>query len=59
MITSDRAERVTVDAAGAQSMGCTDFLHELALAENTLRRSASGLMQRGPKPTLGDFFPKP
>jgi len=59
VITSDRAERVTVDAAGAQSMGCTDFLYELGLAENALRRSTSGLIRRGPKPTLGDFFPKP
>ena len=59
VITSDRAERVTVDAAGAQSMGCTDFLCELNAAENALRRSTSGLKQRGPKPTLGDFFPKP
>ena len=59
VISSDRAERVTVDAAGAQSMGCTDFLSELAAAENALRRSTSGLYRRGPKPTLGDFFPKP
>ena len=59
VITSDRAERVTVDAAGAQSMGCTAFLSELASAESTLSRSTAGLQHRGPKPTLGDFFPKP
>ena len=59
VVTSDRAERQTVDAAGAQTIGCTNFLSQLATAENSLRRSAASLKQRAPKPTLGDFFPKP
>lgn len=57
VVTSDRAERETVEASGVQTIGCTDFLSELASAENSLRRSASGLKQRMPKPTLGDLFP--
>lgn len=59
VVTSDRAERVTVDAAGAQTIGGTDFLSQLESAEKGLRRSATWLKQRTPKPTLGDFFPKP
>lgn len=58
VVTSDRAERETVDAAGAQTIGCTDFLSQLTDAENTLHRSSSNLKQRAPKSTLGDFFPK-
>ena len=58
VVTSDRAERETVDAAGAATVGCTDFLHRLATAENALRRSASGLKRQAPKSVLGDFFPK-
>ena len=58
VVTSDRAERETVEAAGVQTIGCTDFLSELASAENSLRRSSTSLKQRMPKSTLGDFFPK-
>lgn len=59
VVTSDRAERVTVDASGAQTICGTDFLSQLESAEKALRRSATYLKQRTPKPTLGDFFPKP
>jgi hypothetical protein len=59
VVTSDRAERETVDAAGAATLGCTDFLHHLTAAEQALRRSASGLKRQAPKAVLGDFFPKP
>jgi len=59
VVTSDRAERDTVDAAGALTLGCTDFLHALTTAENTLRRTASGLKHQAPHSVLGDFFPKP
>ena len=59
VITSDRAERETVEAAGAATMGCTDFLYHLTAAENALHRSASGLKRHAPKSILGDFFPPP
>jgi len=58
VVTSDRAERQTVEAAGVQTTGCTDFLAQLTTAENSLRRSSSSLKQQMPKPTLGDLFPK-
>ncbi|TAN37341.1 MAG: RNA-binding protein [Verrucomicrobia bacterium] len=58
VVTSDRAERETVDAAGVATLGCSDFLHHLAATENTLRRSASNLKHQAPPAVLGDFFPK-
>ena len=58
VITSDRAERDTVGAAGAHTMGCTEFLELLVQTEAELRRRAAAMHQRVPAPTLGDFFPK-
>ncbi len=59
VVTSDRAERETVEAAGVTTMSCTDFLVLLAGAEKSLHRSSASLKTKMPKPTLGDFFPKP
>ena len=58
VITSDRAERDTVGAAGGQTMGCSEFLEVLARTEAELRRKEAAMHQRVPAPTLGDFFPK-
>ncbi|OGV42582.1 MAG: hypothetical protein A2X46_04775 [Lentisphaerae bacterium GWF2_57_35] len=55
VITSDRMERETVMAAGAETMSCGDFLDQCKRYEK--RRPTPY-----PKPpsghTLGDFFPK-
>ncbi|MBU0679307.1 MAG: NYN domain-containing protein [Verrucomicrobia bacterium] len=57
VITSDRDERVTVSAAGAHTMSCTDFLEDCAA-----RRKSSAkrrIRQKPPEgPTLADFFPE-
>jgi predicted RNA-binding protein with PIN domain len=58
VVTSDRAERETVDAAGATTLGCTDFLHWLGTEETALRTAASGLKRQAPPARLGDFFPQ-
>lgn len=57
VVTSDRLERDAVAAAGADTMGCGDFLDlcdrlEQALARS-IRRPAPGASHR----TLGDLFP--
>ena len=58
VITSDRSERETVSAAGADTMSCGDFLEWLR--RDTPKPSKKpGDGPSGPKrgPTLGDFFP--
>lgn len=51
VVTSDRLERETVDAAGARSMGCTDFL-DLC---RTATAATPNATRRPPlRPTLGD-----
>lgn len=59
VITSDRAERTTVGAAGVRTMGCTDFLDLLRRTEAGLHRQTAAAQRRAPAPSLGDFFPKP
>ena len=55
VVTSDRLERETVTAAGAQCMSCAAFLDELSGQRMTLNRSLS---KKRPKAfTLGDSFP--
>ena len=60
VVTSDRLERETVGAAGAESMSCGDFLDLCRREEAHLRRRAQPASGAGPapRPTLGDFFPK-
>lgn len=57
VVSSDRLERQTVSARGAQTMGCGDFL-----AEGEQRRQHQprhhAPSSRAPRPTLGDFFPE-
>ena len=59
VVTSDRAERDTVSASGAQSMSCGDFLALCDHERIGLAHAAGATRRKGPKPTLGDFFPKP
>ena len=56
VVTSDRGERDTVEAAGATSMSCDNFVDLLA---RHLRRVAAQIKsgQKKPQGTLGDFFP--
>lgn len=56
VITSDRIERDTVSAAGADTMSAGDFLEQGQRAAQTQRRPPAG----GARPRaarLGDFFP--
>jgi predicted RNA-binding protein with PIN domain len=57
VVTSDRAERETVEAAGVPTMNCTDFLIQLDAAEKALHRTSASFKRSVPRPTLGDFFP--
>jgi predicted RNA-binding protein with PIN domain len=57
VVTSDRGERDTVEAAGATSISCGNFVD---LLDRALRRVASQIksgQKRKPPGTLGDFFP--
>ena len=57
VVTSDRRERETVMAAGADTISCGDFLD---LCERTRRQMLPRPSSRAPRfkdPTLGDFFP--
>ena len=57
VVTSDRRERETVMAAGADTISCGDFLD---LCERTRRQMLPRPSSRTPPfkdPTLGDFFP--
>ncbi len=56
VITSDRLERETVEAAGAQSLSCGDFLALCEAEERALARPARPAPRRGGA-TLGDIFP--
>ncbi len=58
VVTSDRLERVTVMAAGAQCMSCGEFLSWSRAGADRLRKR----IKRMPGPashggTLGDYFP--
>jgi predicted RNA-binding protein with PIN domain len=58
VVTSDSAERRTVDAAGARSMSCGDFLEHGQQQRAQLARAAGDTRKKAHAPTLGDFFPK-
>jgi predicted RNA-binding protein with PIN domain len=53
VVTSDRAERQTVSAAGADSMSCGDFLDYF----QRCTQAPGGRNGGGAQSTLGDFFP--
>lgn len=58
VITSDRAERHNVEAAGAVTMSCGDFLELCRRATSQLERHLGQSSRKDKGPTLGDFFPK-
>jgi predicted RNA-binding protein with PIN domain len=58
VVTSDRLERETITAAGAQAMSCTAFLEHLAKENRTVERAARPTPGRASPFTLGDRFPK-
>lgn len=55
VVTSDRMERQTVEAAGAETMSCGDFW---ARCESATQKPTPQKSQV-PRPSLGDFFPEP
>ena len=55
VVTSDRMERETVGAAGAQTISCGDFLDECERLRRAPRGGRRGKPDGG-RPTLGDFF---
>jgi hypothetical protein len=57
VVTSDRAERETVSAAGAEVMSCAQFLHQCENTSRAARHSAGRQARSTRKPRLGDFFP--
>ena len=57
VVTSDRGERETVTAAGAEVMSCAQFIDLSRRQESDTRQAAKKTQQARPKPTLGDFFP--
>jgi uncharacterized protein len=57
VVTSDRAERDTVEAAGAGTESCGHFLDRLADARRELDLTLGARHARGRGASLGDFFP--
>jgi len=55
VVTSDRRERETVEAAGARTVSCGDFLALCEAAERDLARARVGPAAK--RATLGDVFP--
>ncbi len=58
VVTSDRAERHTVEAAGAATMSCGDFLEQCNRAVAQLERLLRQRPRKDRGATLGDFFPE-
>ncbi|MFH0907354.1 MAG: NYN domain-containing protein [bacterium] len=58
VVTSDRGERETVTAAGAEVMSCAQFIDLSRRKDTETKHTARKMQQSRPKPTLGDFFPK-
>jgi uncharacterized protein len=56
VVTSDRLERQTVEAAGADSMSCGDFLDRIRARTESLARPRTKRPDKGS--SLGDFFPE-
>lgn len=57
VVTSDRAERETVSAAGADTLSCGDFLDRLAREEARGRSRAATPRHNSAGGSLGDHFP--
>ena len=57
VITSDLAERHTVEGAGADALSCRMFLEELEHIQDSRQRDMGKPMFRKRPPSLGDLFP--
>jgi uncharacterized protein len=57
VVTSDLHERRTVAAAGADTMGCGDFLERCRSAQHEVRRRSGAGPARPFRRTLGDVLP--
>jgi len=59
VVSSDRGERDTVRAAGAETMSCRHFIELVRECRQTLhKRLVQRSRLRGSRPSLGDFFPQ-
>ncbi len=57
VVTSDRLERESTSASGADTLGCGDFLDLCARIEAGLSAAAQRATAPAPRRTLGDLFP--
>jgi predicted RNA-binding protein with PIN domain len=57
VVTSDRAERHTVEAAGGMTMGCGPFLEHCEGLRKRVRSASRSATRRAPPSTLGELFP--
>jgi predicted RNA-binding protein with PIN domain len=57
VVTSDRMERETTAAAGADTMSCGDFLDLCERTRSELSRQAGARHGKSSGSKLGDFFP--
>ena len=58
VVTSDRLERETTGAAGADTMSCGEFAAWCEQTQGELSRQAGGRYQKNSGSMLGDYFPK-
>lgn len=58
IVTSDRLERETTSASGADTMSCGDFLDLCERTRNEFSRQAGGRRGKHSGSKLGDFFPE-
>ena len=58
VVTSDRLERETTGAAGADTMSCGEFLAWCEQTQRELSRQAGGRYKKNSGSMLGDYFPK-
>lgn len=57
VVTSDNAERTTVEAAGVPTVSCGNFLDQLAEVRRDLHAGLRTRRSGAKGTTLGDFFP--
>ena len=57
IVTSDRLERETVMASGAQSMSCGEFIELCSRLKLDVERKTKGTSRKLTGPKIGDFFP--
>ena len=57
VVTSDRGERDTVEAAGGSTMSCSNFLELLERRRREVAQTIRHFRQPGAGGRLGDFFP--